>query len=149
MFSKSPCNLSSTYRKGTQQTTVCMPRKKHKLKYSCCGHSYDDQETRCDPEKLRLQYKQMAKMDLNFHGSPGQNLSAVSVAKKDWEYHHSLFVDGWKGRELCATHTANLRRKLEATISFFTSFLHLNGVKHNYALPDWPHLKPAIRLTLQ
>ena len=83
-----------------------MPRKKHSLKYGCCGHSHDDQETRCDTEKNT---KQIAMTDLNFHGSPGQNLSAVSVAKNDWEYHHSLFADGWKGREFYATHKANLR----------------------------------------
>ena len=53
--------------------------------------------------------KQIAMTDLNFHGSPGQNLSAVSVAKNDWEYHHSLFADGWKGRKFYATHKANMR----------------------------------------
>ena len=64
--------------------------------------------------------KQMEKTDLNFNGSPGQNLSAVSVAKKDWGYHHSLFVDGWKGREFYATHKANLE-KIGSNNVFFAS----------------------------
>ena len=51
-------------------------------------------------EKLRMQCKPNGQDGLELHGSPGQNLSEVSVARKDLGNHHSLFVNGWKGREL-------------------------------------------------
>ena len=69
------------------------------------------------PESATTQDKTDGKDRL--HGSLGQNVSQVSVARIDWEYHHSLFVKGWKCRKLYAAHIVNLWCNFVKTIMFY------------------------------